>query len=89
MNNTIKILAGVTEVPDYTPAAVTTLMSRHRLNERGFAILMNVTPMTVKLWTSGAVRPCGQSRRLMQIIEAYPDIIDKVVGYEPDADCEE
>jgi putative transcriptional regulator len=85
MNNDImKILAGVTEVPEFGPAAVTGLMSRYKLNEKGFAVLMNVTPMTVKLWISGAVRPCGQSRRLMQIYEACPKILDKVVGYEPD-----
>ena len=74
-----QIIAGAAKFPDYDPPAVKALMKRLDANERAFSLLMNVTPMTVRLWTSGAVNPCGLSRRLMQIYEACPEVIGKIV----------
>ena len=50
------------------------------MNEKGFALLMNVTPSTVRLWTSGAVQPSGTAKRLMQIYETGPEIVSKIAG---------
>ncbi len=77
-NNPIKVIAKAAETPDYPPTAVKTLMKRFDMNERAFGLLMNVTPMTVRLWTSGAVVPCGLSRRLMQIYDTCPEIVGKI-----------
>jgi putative transcriptional regulator len=41
---------------------------------------MNVTPSTVRLWTSGAVQPSGTAKRLMQIYETGPEIVSKIAG---------
>ena len=78
MKNAIRTITNVTATPEYTPEAVKTLMRRLKLNEKGFALLLNVSPMSVKLWTVGAVQPCGLSRRLMQLYELCPDIIDRL-----------
>ncbi|MDL2258604.1 XRE family transcriptional regulator [Eubacteriales bacterium OttesenSCG-928-K08] len=78
----IRIIAAAAKSPDYSPAAVTALMERFNMNERAFALLMNVTPMTVRLWTSGAVVPCGLSRRLMQVYAACPEVIGKITTQE-------
>jgi len=80
MKTPIEIISGMTATPEYTPDSIKTLMSRLNLNEKGFAVLMNVLPMTVRLWISGAVLPCGQSMRLMQIYEACPEIVERIVG---------
>ena len=50
-------------------------MEKLDMNEKGFALLMNVTPSTVRLWTSGAVQPSGTAKRLMQIYETGPEIV--------------
>ncbi|MDR0819534.1 MAG: XRE family transcriptional regulator [Oscillospiraceae bacterium] len=76
MKNTLRALTNVTATPDYTPETVKALIKRLKLNEKTLALLMNVSPMTVRLWTSGAVKPCGLSRRLLQLYELCPDIID-------------
>ena len=76
--NSISILAKASETPNYPPTAVKALMKRFDLNERAFGLLMNVTPMTVRLWTTGAVVPCGLSRRLMQIYDTCPEIVGKI-----------
>jgi putative transcriptional regulator len=73
MRNIIKTVTNVTATPDYTPEAVKSLMKYLRMNEKSFALFMNVTPMTVRFWITGAVKPCGLAKRLMQIYELCPD----------------
>lgn len=57
------MIAGAARCPDYNPAMVKALMKKLDMNEKGFALLMNVTPTTIRLWTSGAVQPCGTAKR--------------------------
>ena len=56
------------------------LMEKLGINEKGFALLMNVAPFTVRLWTSGALQPSGTAMRLMQIFETAPEIVSKIAG---------
>ena len=85
--HTLKTISGLSKVPEYSPAAVKKLMARHDLNERAFAMLMNVTPLTVRLWTTGAAKPCGLSRRLMQIFDTCPEVIEHITPRKEPADC--
>ena len=84
MQNSVTTIVNLSTTPDYSPEAIVQLIQRFALNEKSLALLMNVTPMTIKLWTAGAVKPCGLSRRLLQIYELCPEIIDKLAagGYE-------
>ncbi len=75
-NNPLGVIAAASEVPAYSAYAVKSLMAELGLNEKAFALLMNVTPVTVRMWTTGAARPCGLSRRLMQIYETCPEVVD-------------
>lgn len=63
------MIAEAARCPEYGPDMVKALMEKLDMNEKGFALLMNVTPSTVRLWTSGAVQPSGTAKRLMQIYE--------------------
>ena len=73
MKNVIRNIANITSTPEYSPDAVKSLMKHLRMNEKSFALFMNVTSRSVRLWISGAVKPCGLARRLMQIYELFPD----------------
>lgn len=53
------------------------------MNEKGFALLMNVTPSTVRLWTCGAAQPSGTAKRLMQIFETAPETVGRIAGEKP------
>lgn len=79
-NTVLQMIAEASRCPDYGPDMVKTLMDRLDMNEKGFALLMNVTPSTVRLWTSGAVQPSGTAKRLMQIYETGPEIVNKIAG---------
>ncbi len=79
----LQMIAGAARCPEYGPSMVKTLMKKLDMNEKAFALLMNVTPSTVKLWTSGAVQPCGTAKRLMQIYETDPEVVSRIVGDQP------
>ena len=78
-NTVLQMIAGAARCPEYGPDMVKALMEKLDMNERAFALLMNVAPSTIRLWTSGA------ARRLMQIYEAGPEIVGKIAG-EPSAE---
>lgn len=82
----IQVIAGAARCPEYSPAAVKGLMKKLETNERAFALLMNVSPLTVRLWVTGAARPCGMARRLMQIYESGPEVVGKIAGRENGAE---
>lgn len=76
----IRVIAGASRCPEYSPSMVKALMKKMDTNERAFALLMNVSPLTVRLWVTGAARPCGLARRLMQIYETDPEIVGRIAG---------
>ena len=76
----LQMIAGAARCPEYDPAMIKELMKKLDMNEKAFALLMNVTPSTVRLWTSGAVQPSGTAKRLMQIYETGPEIVSKIAG---------
>lgn len=77
-SNAVQVIASTTKCPNFNPAAIRDLMKKLDLNDKGFAILMNVTTETVRLWTAGAVKPCGTAMRIMQILNACPEVINRI-----------
>ena len=77
-SNAVHVIASTTKCPNFKPAAIRDLMKKLDLNDKGFAILMNVTAETVRLWTAGAVKPCGTAMRIMQILNACPEVINRI-----------
>ena len=82
----IQVIAGAARCPDYNPSMIRALMKKLETNEKAFALLMNVSPTTVRLWVTGAVRPCGVARRLMQIYESAPEVVSKITGQPADGE---
>lgn len=76
MENANSIIANTCRVPEFGPFAIASLMYELDMEERAFAILMNVEPMTVRLWLNGVTQPSGTARRLMQIYRDVPCILD-------------
>ena len=48
-NTALQMIAEAARCPDYTPDMVKALMEKLDMNEKGFALLMNVTPATIRL----------------------------------------
>lgn len=77
-NAALRTIAEVAYCPEYGPKAIQGLMDKLEVNAKGFAILMNVTPDTVRLWVKGAAQPSGTSKRLMQVYETWPSVVGKL-----------
>ncbi len=75
----LQVIAGAAQCPAYSPERIKALLEHLCMNEKAFALLMNVTPATVRLWTTGAACPCGVAQRLMQLYDAEPQIIGKII----------
>jgi len=75
----VETIAAVTSTPYYSPSAIARLMRKHDLSERGLAAIVNVMPSTVRSWLTGESSPCGLSRRLLQLLDVCPEIIDTFV----------
>ena len=50
-NTALQMIAEAARCPEYGPDMVKALMEKLDMNEKGFALLMNVTPSTVRLWS--------------------------------------
>lgn len=85
-NTALQMIAGAAKCPDYGPDRVKALMKKLDMNEKGFSLLMNVAPSTIRLWTSGAAQPCGTAKRLMQVYENAPEIVNRIAGGQSPAD---
>ncbi len=75
-NTALQMIAEAARCPDYGPDMVKGADEKKLdMNEKGFALLMNVAPSTVLALTSGAKRShAGTAKRLMQIYETGPEI---------------
>ena len=86
MENINTILADICDVPDYDSDDILDLMDDLEMEERAFAILMNVETITVRLWISGVSRPSSTARRLMQIYREIPCVLDCLLDYDNEDD---
>lgn len=77
-NTALRTIAEAAYCPEYGPKAIQDLMDKLEVNAKGFAILMNVTPDTVRLWIKGAAKPSGTSKRLMQVYETWPSVVGRL-----------
>lgn len=76
---TLEMISRISKIPAYKPGDITALMQKLNMDERSFALVMNVTPCTIRLWTSGAARPSGTAKRLMQVYETCPEWIGRMM----------
>jgi putative transcriptional regulator len=84
MKHTIMAITNITTVPMFTPAAVKAVIKRLKLTEKSLALLMNVSPTTVRMWTKGVRKPCGLARRMLQLYSLYPELIKILAKSESD-----
>ena len=75
----LQLIAEAARCPVYEPERILALMEKLGINEKGFALLMNVVPFTVWLLTSGASRPSGTGMSLMKIFKAASEVVVRLL----------
>jgi putative transcriptional regulator len=73
------------EIPEAPPALSKKKIKDLRENTLGvsqpiFALLLGVSAAAVKAWEQGNKKPSGTARRLMQLVENDPGILQKING---------
>lgn len=83
MNKPISIaqlLQNITNVPEYSPDQIQALLKRLDLTEKGLALILNVSPLTVQLWVKGVSTPGSVSRRMLWRLDKNPQVIELIAG---------
>lgn len=68
--------------PEYLPADIRQIRAGLGLSQRSFAGLLGVSIKTVEAWESGVNRPGGAAARLLEIIKANPELVDRFYSRE-------
>lgn len=66
-------------VPDYDANAIKAIRNKMAITQRVFAEYVSVSPRTVESWEAGNSHPSKTARRLLQIIQARPEILSLVL----------
>lgn len=61
---------------EFTSGQIIELIEKNNLSIKSFALISNTTPLVVSSWIRGETKPCGSSRRLMQLLSISPQWID-------------
>ncbi|MGH7486930.1 MAG: helix-turn-helix domain-containing protein, partial [bacterium] len=61
--------------PKYHAKAIANLRKQLHMSQPLFADVLNVSPAAVKAWEQGQNEPGGAALRLLQIVEAHPEVI--------------
>jgi len=75
----------VASIPDIEPIAeyskekIKELRKQTNLTQKYFAELIGVTPRAVEAWEAGTRKPTGAAKRLFQLIEKDPSIINNMI----------
>lgn len=64
--------------PSYSSAAIKNIRSKYHLTQDLLAQLLGVKSAAVKHWEQGLRKPSASARRILQIIETNPDVIERI-----------
>ena len=68
----------IPEPPVYSSARVTQIREEIGVSQPVFAQILGVAAATVRSWEQGKRPPGGTARRLLQVMEARPAVIEEV-----------
>jgi putative transcriptional regulator len=66
-------------VPEYRASDVFRVRAELRLSQRALASVLGVSHRTVEAWEAGRNSPNGPAARMLYLIEADHDLVDKLV----------
>ncbi|WP_063515537.1 helix-turn-helix domain-containing protein [Schleiferilactobacillus harbinensis] len=61
--------------PQYTPTEIKTIRQKTGATQRVLAEMLAVSPRTVEAWEVGRTIPTGSARRLLQLLDKDPQLL--------------
>ena len=83
--DTTKCRVRVTEIPniepitEYSKEKIKEIRQKTNLPQKYFADLVGVTPRAVEAWESGTRKPTGTAKRIFQMIDRDPAVINSMM----------
>ena len=74
---TLKTHIIVEKPPEYKANKIIRLRKKMHLSQGLFAGICNVSPKTVQAWEQGLRNPTGAAKRLLEILEKKPGIVEE------------
>jgi putative transcriptional regulator len=65
-------------LPEYNPSAIKTVRNKTQMTQKVFSDLLGVSVRTVEAWETGKSHPNGSARRLLQLIEQKPEMVEEI-----------
>ena len=69
----------VEPAPDYSPEQIRAIRHDLSLSQKVFADLLNASASAVRAWEQGTRRPDGPTRRLLQVAEESPEVLQALL----------
>ena len=66
--------------PQYDPTRILSVRNDLNLSQSLLAAVLNVSDSTVQSWEQGVKRPEGAALRLLDLVETYPGIIERLIS---------
>ena len=79
-NTALQMIAEASRCPDYGPDMVKSLMKKLDMNEKGFALLMNVAPSQCVFGLAELHSLAAQQNASCRVYETGPEIVGKIAG---------
>jgi len=77
----IVTIPDIEPITEYPKEKIREIRHKTNLTQKYFADLLGVTSKSVEAWEAGTRKPTGTAKRLFQLIEKDPNIINHMIRY--------
>jgi putative transcriptional regulator len=77
---TLRTVTAPERPPAMSALEIVALRKRVDMSQSVLASVLNVSPKTVQSWEQGTRAPAHSALRLLQILNAHPDLVGEIVG---------
>ena len=77
----VATIPNIEPMAEYSKEAIREIRQKTKLPQKYFAELVGVSPRAVEAWEAGKRKPTGSARRLFQMIEKDPNVINNMVKF--------
>ena len=75
----IASIPDIEPIKEYSKEKIKEVRRQTNLPQKYFAELIGVSPRAVEAWEAGTRKPTGTAKRLLQLIEKNPNVVDSLI----------
>ena len=75
----VSAIPNIEPITDYSKEKIKEIRQKTNLPQKYFAELVGVSPRAVEAWETGKRKPTGSAKRLFQLIEKDPNLVNSMM----------